>query len=328
MMKLPHYLVFIATLALPGLLFSAQDSQISQFIDNMVEKHGFDRNELTNLMSQARKRHDILEKISRPAERILTWGEYRKIFLTGKRIQGGVEFWQRNREALDRAESVYGVPPEIIVSIIGVETFYGRITGKDKVLDALYTLGFFYPKRSAFFSRELEEFLLLAREENIDPRVPRGSYAGAMGLGQFMPDSYRNFAVDFDGDGKRDIWHNETDAIGSVANYFAQHKWQHGGPVSHKVQLADAKLKDFAKAGMKPSIPIAELRQAGIPVAAELPDDMLASMVELEIRSGMEYWLGLPNFYVITRYNHSNMYAMAVYQLSREIVAARGGKKS
>lgn len=292
-------------------------------MDRMVEQHGFDRQELNRVMSHARKRHDILEKISRPAERVLTWGEYRKIFLTGKRIQGGVDFWKRNHAALKRAEAEYGVPAEIIISIIGVETFYGRITGKDKVLDALYTLGFYYPKRSAFFLRELEEFLLLAREEDIDPRLPKGSYAGAMGLGQFMPDSYRNFAVDFDNDGKRDIWHNEVDAIGSVANYIARHKWQPGQAITFQVQGVTSVHQSFIDAGMKPSIALNDLRQAGISVPGDLPDNMLSSLVELETAAGMEYWLGLPNFYAITRYNHSNMYAMAVFQLSQEVLAAK-----
>lgn len=300
----------------------ADTGKLDAFTEKMVTEHGFERAEITGVLQQARKRQDIIDKISRPAERTLNWGQYRKIFLTDKRTRQGVDFWRRNEQALKRAEQEYGVPPQFIVAIIGIETFYGRITGRDRVLDALYTLGFYYPKRSKFFLSELESFFLLTREEQLNPAKPKGSYAGAMGLGQFMPSSYRAYAVDFDGDGKRDIWNNETDAIGSVGNYFARHGWKNNQPVTRKAAGVLPKHQKFVKAGMKPSVSIAELKRAGIDTGKDLPDKMLSSVIELETGAGKEYWLGLPNFYTITRYNHSNMYAMAAYQLSERIRVA------
>ena len=318
MIKIFRYLGILAfTLASASLL--ADSAQVDAFIDKMVTEHDFERAEVTHILNQAHRRQDIIDKISRPAERTLNWGQYRKIFLTEKRTNQGAEFWLRNRLALNLAEEKYGVPPQMIVAIIGVETFYGRIAGKDKVLDALYTLAFHYPKRSKFFTGELESYLLLTREEKMDPANPKGSYAGAMGLGQFMPSSYLNYAVDFDGDGKRDIWNNETDAIGSVANYFARHGWKKGEPVTRQVAGVKAKHQEFIEAGMKPSISISELRKAHIDTGSDLPGSMLSSLIELETEAGKEFWLGLPNFYAITRYNHSNMYAMAAYQLSERI---------
>lgn len=313
-----RYLGFFAFLTASTSLF-ADTAKIDVFTDKMVTEHDFERAEVTRILKQARKRQDIIDKISRPAERTMNWGQYRKIFLTDKRTAQGVDFWARNEQALKDAEQKYGVPPQIVVAIIGIETFYGRITGRDKVLDALYTLSFYYPKRSKFFLGELESYLLLTREEKMDPAKPKGSYAGAMGLGQFMPSSYLSYAVDFDGDGKRDIWHNETDAIGSVANYFSRHGWSEGKPVTRQVKGVEQRHQSFVKAGMKPSITIAELRSAGIDTGKGLPENMLSSLIELETSAGKEYWLGLPNFYTITRYNHSNMYAMAVYQLSERI---------
>ena len=318
MKKLFRYLGIIGfTITSASLL--ADTGKIDAFTDKMVSEHGFKRSEVTGILKQAQRRQDIIDKISKPAERTLNWGQYRKIFLTEKRTSQGIEFWRRNSKALKDAERKYGVPPQIIVSIIGIETFYGRITGKDRVLDALYTLAFHYPKRSKFFIGELESYLVLTREEKMDPAKPKGSYAGAMGLGQFMPSSYLGYAVDFDGDGKRDIWNNEVDAIGSVANYFARHGWSKGKPVTRQVTGVKPGHQKFIEAGMKPSISIAELRKAGIDTGAGLPGKMLSSLIELETEAGKEFWLGLPNFYTITRYNHSNMYAMAAYQLSERI---------
>jgi membrane-bound lytic murein transglycosylase B len=211
------------------------------------------------------------------------------------------------------------VAPEIIVAILGVETFYGSNTGSHRVLDALYTLGFHYPKRADFFRRELEEMLLLTREEGSDPRALTGSYAGAMGKPQFISSSFRAYAVDFDADGQRDIWNNDADAIGSVASYFARHGWQSGAGIADRIQGEHAGLAELAAAGMKPSHRAADLRARGIPVDAEIGDDDLLSVIELETERGPEYWLGRNNFYVITRYNRSNLYAMAVFQLSEAI---------
>ncbi len=299
--------------------FAYANPQVEKFIQRLVETQGFDAGELREVLAKARKRQDIIDRMNKPAERTLNWGQYRKIFLTDKRASQGIEFWKRNQEALRKAEETFGVPPQFVVAIIGVETFYGRITGKDKVLDALYTLAFHYPKRSKFFTSELEKFLVLAKEEKLDPAKPKGSYAGAMGLGQFMPSSYLAYAVDFDGDGKRDIWNNETDAIGSVANYFARHGWKEGLPVTATVEAEAADVEKYLEAGVKPRFTLGELRKAGVIVESALEDDLETALIRLETDMGEEYWAALRNFYVITRYNHSELYAMAVYQLSERI---------
>ncbi|HDK37737.1 MAG TPA: lytic murein transglycosylase B [Thiolapillus brandeum] len=308
---------FLLLFSLPA--FADSNPKVEEFIRHMADTQGFDAVELRRVLAKARKREDIIDRISKPAERTLNWSQYSRIFLTGKRTNQGVTFWKRNRQSLEKAEATYGVPPQFVVAIIGVETFYGRIAGKDKVLDALYTLAFHYPKRSKFFTAELEKFLILAREENLDPAKPRGSYAGAMGLGQFMPSSYLAYAVDFDGDGKRDIWNNETDAIGSVANYFARHGWQKGLPVTALLKSVPANPSKYLQAGLKPKFTLGEFRKAGMVVPPALDDDLKSALIELKTNAGPEYWAGLENFYVITRYNHSEMYAMAVYQLSERI---------
>ncbi len=293
---------------------------VDRFIQRMVERHGFDRDRLQATLAKARLRRSVLDKISHPAERTLNWSQYRRIFLTDRRIRQGAAFLRRNQQALQRAERRYGVPPSIVTAILGVETFYGRLTGKERVLDALYTLAFHYPPRSRFFSAELEKFLLLMRQEKMDPTEPRGSYAGAMGLGQFMPSSYLQYAVDFDGDGRRDLWKNETDAIGSVANYFARHGWKRDFPVVLRANGVDPRRhRRFLDGKLKPSFTLAELRAAGIGFDSLINDRLKASLIELKTDQSSEYWLGLDNFYVITRYNHSPMYAMAVYQLAKAI---------
>ena len=298
----------------------ASSDPVETFIARMVEQHGFEAAALRRTLAKAQLRQDILDKISHPAERTLNWTQYRRIFLTDKRIAAGADFMRRNRKALARAQEEYGVPPEIVTAIIGVETFYGRITGKDRVLDALYTLAFHYPKRSRFFTAELEKFLLLTRQEGLDPAEPKGSYAGAMGLGQFMPSSYLAYAVDFDGDGHRDIWNDETDAIGSVANYFARHGWKRDFPVVLRATGVDPKRHGrFIDGKLEPAHTLAELRRAGIEFDDLVNDQLRAALIRLETDQGAEYWLGLHNFYVITRYNRSPMYAMAVHQLGEAI---------
>lgn len=298
------------------------DAQL--FIQEMKEE-GFSEQYLTSVLSEAKRQESILKAISRPAEGRLTWGKYRNIFIGPKRISQGIKFWQENKAVLERAEQVYGVPPEIIVAIIGVETRYGRITGSYRVLDALATLGFDYPRRSKFFRGQLKEYLRLVKEEQVDVTSLKGSYAGAMGYGQFIPSSYRNYAVDFDQDGKRDIWNNKTDAIGSVANYFAVHGWKSGEPVISAVNLP-ATLEDdwFGKGrkGLIPKVTIGEWQERGVQSNLDLAADGKATLLRLEIEEDLQYWLGLHNFYVITRYNHSNLYAMAVYRLSEEIKRA------
>jgi membrane-bound lytic murein transglycosylase B len=298
--------------------YSAQP-QVQIFIDRMVSEHGFKRDELIAVLDNAERREDILELMRKPAEKRLQWFEYRKIFLTQSRIDGGVSFWKENADLLKQASEVFGVDPQIIVAIIGVETRYGSNTGRHRVLDALATLAFDYPPRSKFFTSELEQYLILAQEEDIDIRTTTGSYAGAMGYGQFIPSSYRNYAVDFDEDGKRDLWTNKADIIGSVANYFKAHGWTTGAPVA---VLADVQGDDYQTVldiGYKPNTVLHAMRHDGITPRTPLPDDLLAALIAFQQENGPEYWLGFNNFYTITRYNHSPLYAMAVYQLSEEI---------
>ncbi len=324
-MRLLRLLVIIF-LVLAGLAAVAspagREQAVSAFVDEMVDRHGFDHAKLKRIMGKARFRGSIIKAMQRPAE-AKPWHKYRPIFVNTARARGGVQFWQQNRALLERAEREYGVAPEIIVAIIGVETQYGGNTGKYRVLDSLSTLAFGYPKRAKFFRKQLEEFLLLGREEDIDILQSKGSYAGAMGMPQFIPSSYRAYAVDFDGDGKRDLLHSTADAIGSVANYFQRHGWKTGATVTLLARTGNKNLDRLVKAGMKPSFSLEQLAGHGVKVDAKLPRTEKASLVRLENPHDREHWLGLNNFYVITRYNHSNLYAMAVYQLSREILAQR-----
>jgi membrane-bound lytic murein transglycosylase B len=310
-----------AALLMQSIVAQADNSMpgLNQFIDEMVSKHQFDKSELEQVFDQVVIKDSILKAISRPAEKSKPWYDYRKIFITDKRIKGGVKFWQQNRADLMRAEQTYGVPAEIIVAILGVETRYGGNVGGFRVIDALSTLAFRYPPRSPFFTKELENFLILTREEQMPLLDPVGSYAGAMGLGQFMPSSYRAYAVDFDGDQHRDIWTNPTDAIGSIANYLKQHKWVAGESIVHPTTSPEQTPTLLVEKGYKPSLSRAELSQAGIDLT-ELPqgDDLIA-VISLTQKNGEEYWLARQNFYVITRYNRSRMYAMAVTQLADEI---------
>ena len=292
--------------------------------DELVAEEGFDRAELEALFAAAERKDNILEAIARPAEKTKPWYQYRAIFLTDERIEGGVAFYKEHREAFTRAEAELGVPREIILAIIGVETYYGRISGSYRVLDALSTLAFDYPRRSPFFTSELKHYLVLARQQGFDATELTGSYAGAMGYGQFMPSSYREYAIDFDGDGVTDIWNNPVDAIGSVANYFKRHGWRTGGPVVFAADASDdvdADLFVQSRSDLKPTFTVAEFADGGILPRQDLEPGAMATAMKFELEEGYEYWLGLHNFYVITRYNHSAMYAMSVYQLSRELAA-------
>ena len=299
-------------------------AEVDAYIEELIQQHDFSRPELEEVLAAAERRQDIIDLMRRPAERRLNWHEYRKIFLDEQRIAGGVEFWQQNQATLERAEKEYGVAPEVIVAIIGVETRYGRVTGRHRVVDALMTLAFDYPPRASFFRKELTQFLLLAREEGKNPTSLTGSYAGAMGFGQFIPSSYRNYAVDFDRDGVRDIWQNRTDAIGSVANYFSRHGWRGAAQVTLPVQLKaeTEQLLDIANQSLKPTHSVAEMAEMGVNVDGLDPE---ARVLLLRLLGGdkPEYWLGFDDFYVITRYNHSRLYAMAVYQLGQEILKRR-----
>ena len=291
---------------------------VKGFVNEVAKKDGFDPQQLLNIFEQVEKKQRIIDLISRPAEKAKPWHEYREIFVTAPRIAAGVEFWEENEAALNRAGSKFGIPIEIIVAVIGVETNYGRNKGSFRVMDALSTLAFDYPPRARFFRSELRELLLLAREENKDPLELIGSYAGAMGYGQFIPSSFRAYAIDFDGDGTRDIWSSQTDAIGSVANYFSRHGWDGESPITVPVTVTDERADQLANQGLKPKRSIAELRKAGMEHVS-LPDQTLGALFRLEGRDGWEYWLGLHDFYVVTRYNHSHMYALAVVQLSEAV---------
>ena len=295
-------------------------------IDEMVQEHQFDKTELTTLFRQVEFKPKIIETITRPAEG-KPWHQYRPIFLTEKRIRGGVKFWAENAELLTRAEKEYGVPPQIIVAIIGVETFYGRHKGTYKVIEALSTLGFGYPKRSKFFRGQIKEFLLMTREEKRDPLEFLGSYAGAMGMPQFIPSSFRHYAVDFDNDGRRDLWDNRTDIIGSVANYFHQHKWKSGEPVTARAEIKGKAGERLASKGVKPSIALKELKAAGVSTQMSLTEQQTTLLALQGSETEKEYWVALHNFYVITRYNRSPLYAMAVHQLSEAIRSSRAAEQ-
>ncbi|MEW8505679.1 MAG: lytic murein transglycosylase B [Candidatus Thiodiazotropha sp.] len=300
-----------------------QTTEFRKFAQEMASKHNFNAGQVERLLNGTRFRDDIIAAITRPAES-KAWHEYRAIFLKPDRVAGGVQFWRQNEALLASVSEQYGVPAEIIVAIIGVETRYGKHTGRYRVLDALTTLAFGYPKRADFFRRELEQFLLLTREEGVDRESATGSYAGAMGMPQFISSSYRRYAVDHDGDGRRDLWNSKADVIASVASYFKTHGWRPNQPIT-LLTVGGEDLQTFVDAGMKPSIELGKLLAKGVrPLSGETPAaDSLTSLVKLDAGEKHEYWLGLHNFYVITRYNHSNLYAMAVYQLSQEIHAAK-----
>jgi membrane-bound lytic murein transglycosylase B len=292
--------------------------EVDGFIMEMVDKHGFDRGQLESLFEEAALSNTILETISRPAE-ALPWYRYRKIFLRNDRIQLGKKYLDENREILESASREYGVPPEIITAIIGVETRYGNNTGSFRVLDSLVTLGFGYPRRASFFRKELEQFLLLSREQGMDPLSIKGSYAGAMGIPQFISSSFRHYAVDFDGDGKIDIWNNTADAIGSVANYFSVHGWNTGGQVAVRTSVSGDNFNHLIDGSLAPERTLEDLSNSGVNIPEHVPATTNVTLLEYELENGNEYWVGFKNFYVITRYNHSPLYAMAVYQLAREI---------
>ncbi|RRJ83568.1 lytic murein transglycosylase B [Aestuariirhabdus litorea] len=297
--------------------------QALALIEEMVEEHQYDRETLQRVFDSAERKQPILDAIARPAERTKTWGEYRKIFLTPARTEAGLAFWQQHAEALSRAEREYGVPAQIIVAIIGVETFYGKHKGRFRVVDALSTLGFDYEPRQSFFRKQLKEFLLLSREQRFDPLELTGSYAGAMGFPQFIPSSFRAYAVDFDGDGQIDIWNNPVDAIGSVANYFRRHGWQQGAPVVTRARVSGSRYADGVSDKLKPAQTLEQLEALGWePLQAPAADASVRG-IRLQGERGSEFWVGMHNFYVITRYNHSTLYAMAAYQLSEELKDAQ-----
>jgi len=300
-----------------------QSPLVAEFVAEMTRDYGFAGEQLIDWFAEVERKQAILDAISRPAEKVKPWKDYRPIFITDARISRGVAFWQQHAATLARAEAEYGVPAQVIVAIIGVETFYGGNTGGYRVLDALSTLAFDYPPRAPFFRKELREFLMLAREEQVDPLTLTGSYAGAMGLPQFMPSSFRAYAVDFDGDGRINIWNNPVDAIGSVASYFKRHGWQPGQLVASAASVRGEQAEQGLSVGLDPVKNVGELRALGWSSAVALSADLPVTAFRLEGADGDEYWMGLPNFFVITRYNRSVMYAMAVNQLAEYLLEAR-----
>jgi membrane-bound lytic murein transglycosylase B len=296
---------------------------IPGFIDEMVDKHQFNHEELATLFEQVNHKPQIIEAISRPAT-IRPWLEYRAAFVNKKRVKLGLVFWDKYRIALRRAEKKFGVPQKIIVALIGVETIYGQNQGNFRILDALTTLAFDYPRRSAFFRDELENYLLLAREQQFDLLEVRGSYAGALGIPQFMPDSYRKYAVDFNGNHKIDLLSEATDAIGSVGNYLQGYGWERGGPVTVQARINDRipegnivrSLDEWAEIGVTPEIRVGQ--------------DLTSRLLDYTVSDGKQYWLGFHNFDVITRYNNSDFYAMTVFQLAEALSEAhtRPAKKT
>ena len=307
------------THAAPVATSFASDPAVIEFARDLEQRHGFDAEDLLRQFAMVRPNDKVLQLIRPPVSPLQrSWERYRPRFLTERRIDGGVRFWQENRLALAKASALYGVPPEIIVAIIGVETEYGGNTGNFRVLEALATLAFHYPRRADFFRTELEQFLLLARENGMDPVNMRGSFAGAIGIPQFMPGSQRRYAVDFDGDQKIDLSSSVDDAIGSVGRFLEQHGWQAGQPIAVPARARGEPERSLIEAGIQPTLLVAELAQQGI--TADADAQATVTLVDL-VSPGRptEYWLGYNNFYVITRYNRSSFYAMSVFLLAAAI---------
>ena len=294
-----------------------------QLIERLEAEQGFERDYLYGVFSRIEREQWILDYMNRPRgsgpPRPGSWTRYQKKFITARHLQRGMDFWNTYAADLQRAEAQFGVPAEYIVAIIGVETHYGSYVGSHAVINALATLAFDYPRRAEFFTDELESFLVMTRDEGLDPLAPVGSYAGAMGLGQFMPSSFLKYAVDFDGDGVRDLW-NPVDAIGSVANYFKGHGWRTGEPVAIRA-VARGRDPEFMEAGFSSRYSTATLATRGVTSTEKLDIADDVSLLRLNATDGYEYWIGLHNFYVISRYNHSTYYSMAVHQLAQALRA-------
>ena len=302
-----------AAAQLPESSFLKRDD-VREYISDVSKKHQLDPNRLAILFADVQSQQSVLDAISRPAEHVLNWAQYRPIFIGQKRIDAGREFMREHAATLARAEREFGVPAKIIAAIIGVETFYGQVTGKHGVLESVATLAFDYPPRAKFFKSELSEFLILSQSENWDTASIKGSYAGAMGWPQFISSSYRHYAIDFDNDGKRDLFNSREDVIGSVANYLNVHGWLIDQPIAAPLSVTERRrsaVKGLQRKSLKPAIAPAQLSALGFSVRGT----DLVSVMHFQGKSGEEAWVGYKNFYVITRYNHSAMYALAVYQL-------------
>jgi membrane-bound lytic murein transglycosylase B len=312
---------FLAQVAAPAGAQNPPAPEVEVFIGEMVQKHQFEAGALTRLFARVQPVRSILRSVSSPST-ARPWHEFRSRNVDPQRIKAGGAYWQLHAATLARARREYGVPEEIIVATLGIETLYGRNTGRYRVFEALTTLAFHYPPRADLFRAELEAYLLMAREGGVDPMAVRGSYAGAMGIPQFLPSSYRRFAVDFDGDGKSDLM-VAADAIGSVANYYRAHGWQAGAAVIVPAEVAGDGAEALMAMGIKPQLKVSELKQRGVVPAQPVNEGAEAALFSAETETGPRYWLGLNNFYVITRYNRSINYALAVYELARELRAGR-----
>ena len=308
--------------AAPALVHASYSGrpEVQAFVRDLAKRHGLAESELKRVFARTQRLDPVLEAIARPAERVRSWEEYRALLVTERRIAEGVEFWKKYPRTLERAERKYGVPPEYVVAIIGVETFYGRNTGNWRVVDALTTLAFDYPPRAGFFRSELESYLLMAREMGIDVFSVRGSYAGAIGIPQFMPSSARRYAVDFDGNGKIDLQKSRTDSIGSVANFLKVHGWERDADVLVHARVAGEAWRAFVDARFEPKHSMTDLRQAGIEFDSPQPAGAAGVLIELaSAERPSDFRVGLRNFHVITRYNRSAFYAAAVADLAREL---------
>lgn len=305
--------------AAPGNETFADQPAVIEFVHDLAQREGFNADELLAQFAQIQSNPRVLALIkpaTSPQQR--SWERYRPRFVNERRINAGVQFWQENQLNLARARALYGVPEEIIVAIIGVETHYGTNTGGFLVFEALATLAFDYPRRAEFFRTELEQFLLLARENKLDPLSIKGSYAGAIGIPQFMPGSQRRYAVDFDNDQRVDLANSVNDAIGSVARFLEQHGWLAGQPIASRARTSSDPAPSLLDAGIRPTLKVADLTEQGILTTAE-PQASVALIDLVSPGFNTEYWLGHENFYVITRYNRSSFYAMSVFQLAEEI---------
>lgn len=317
---LPIFLALaLAVVALPARPEGLDpDREIAPFVRDLSARHRFEPAELERILLAASIQPQVIEAMSRQAES-LDWHQYRPIFVTPERVSEGTAFWRRHRETLDRAAKEFGVAPSVIVAIIGVETRYGKRMGTHSVLDSLATLAFRFPRRAEFFRNELEAYLLLARDEGIDPIGTNGSFAGALGIPQFIPSSYRRYAVDFDGDNVRDLINSPDDAIGSVANYLDRHGWKAGEGIALPAAVSGEEYRPLLAKGSRPHTVLSDMASFGVVAVGASGSAELGALIELDNSDGPEHWIGLQNFYAITRYNHSNLYAMAVFQLAREI---------
>jgi membrane-bound lytic murein transglycosylase B len=303
----------------PAAGFDLKRPEIVSFVNDVVARDRLKRKAVLALLAKAEPQPKIIELMTRPAEKVTPWWEYHDRFLTAERIDLGVQFWMDHRQSLERVAAERGIPPEYLIAIIGVETRYGRSTGKFRVLDALATLAFDYPPRSEYFRNELEQFLLLANEDKLNPLTTTGSYAGAMGAQQFMPSTYRRYAIDADTDNKRDLWSDWDDIIASVANYLQEHGWEPGGPVIAEAHLQPDPTFEINPGKVDLNETVDSLNAHGVKVDVSVPGDTPAVLIAAEQQDGPAYRVGFKNFYVITRYNGSARYAMSVYDLAQAI---------